>query len=171
MQHSEKFVCLEYSEVELMIPQKDAFSAIFCDSSCFVKDKNGNGKTIFNSQWIPYIDLDKYSFSRNLAVIAQNPSCEDSFESVTKKSKKVKTCLIINNKTLFPDEKYYGLITSTDCKVKEFSLSSFSLFSDFYNEYLKKKGIIASKFNQKISYLLNIDDFLREILKNREGEK
>ena len=59
MQHSEKFVCLEYSEVELMIPQKDAFSAIFCDSSCFVKDKNGNGKTIFNSQWIPYIDLDK----------------------------------------------------------------------------------------------------------------
>ena len=90
MQHSEKFVCLEYSEVELMIPQKDAFSAIFCDSSCFVKDKNGNGKTIFNSQWIPYIDLDKYSFSRNLAVTAQNPSCEDSFESVTKKSKKVK---------------------------------------------------------------------------------
>ena len=85
--------------------------------------------------------------------------------------KKVKTCLIVNNKTLFPDEKYYGLITSTDCKVKEFSLSSFSLFSDFYNEYLKKKGIIASKFNQKISYLLNIDDFLREILKNREGEK
>ena len=111
-----------------MIPQKDAFSAIFCDSSCFVKDKNGNGKTIFNSQWIPYIDLDKYSFSRNLAVIAQNPSCEDSFESVTKNSKKVKTCLIVNNKTLFPDEKYYGLITSTDCKVKEFSLSSFSLF-------------------------------------------
>ena len=55
--------------------------------------------------------------------------------------------------------------------MKEFSLSSFSLFSDFYNEYLKKKGIIASKFNQKISYLLNIDDFLREILKNREGEK
>ena len=117
------------------------------------------------------IDLDKYSFSRNLAVTAQNPSCEDSFESVTKNSKKVKTCLIVNNKTLFPDEKYYGLITSTDCKVKEFSLSSFSLFSDFYNEYLKKKGIIASKFNQKISYLLNIDDFLREILKNREGEK
>ena len=91
-----------------MIPQKDTFSAIFCDSSCFVKDKNGNGKTIFNSQWIPYIDLDNYSFSRNLAVTAQNPSCEDSFESVTKNSKKVKTCLIVNNKTLFPDEKYYG---------------------------------------------------------------
>lgn len=167
MQHSEKFVCLEYSNVELMIPQKDTFSAIFCDSSCFVKDKNGNGKTIFNSQWIPYIDLDKYYFSKKIPLAQQISSCKDSVEDL----KKVKTCLIVNNKTLFPDEKYYGLITSTDCKVKEFSLSSFSLFSDFYNEYLKKKGIIASKFNQKISYLLNIDDFLREILKNREGEK
>lgn len=153
-----------------MIPQKDAFSAIFCDSSCFVKDQHGNGKTIFNSQWIPYIDLDKYSFFHHSAT-SRNSFCQDSVENADDDSKKVKTCLIVNNKTLFPDEKYYGIITSTDCKVKEFSLSSFSLFSDFYNEYLKKKGIIASKFNQKISYLLNIDDFLREILKNREGEK
>ena len=72
MQHSEKFVCLEYSDVELMIPQKDAFSAIFCDSSCFVKDKNGNGKTIFNSQWIPYIDLDKYYFSKKIPLAKVN---------------------------------------------------------------------------------------------------
>lgn len=167
MQLSEKFVCLEYSDVELIIPQKDTFSAIFCDSSCYVKDQNGNGKTIFNSQWIPYIDLDKYSFSQNLTVTAPKSSCENSTEDL----KKVKTCLIVNNETLFPDEKYYGIITSTDCKVKEFHLSDFSLFSDFYNGYLQKKGIIASKFNQKIAYLLNIDVFLHEILKSQEGAK
>ena len=167
MQHSEKFVCLEYSDVELIIPQKDTFSAIFCDSSCFVKDQNGNGKTIFNSQWIPYIDLDKYSFSQNLTITAPKSSCENSTEDL----KKVKTCLIVNNETLFPDEKYYGIITSTDCEVKEFHLSDFSLFSDFYNGYLQKKGIIASKFNQKIAYLLNIDVFLHEILKSQEGAK
>lgn len=153
-----------------MIPQKDAFSAIFCDSFCFVKDQHGNGKTIFNSQWIPYVDLDKYSFSHHFDTVKKTSS-DDSAENTDDDSKKVKTCLIVNNKTLFPDEKYYGIITSTDCKVKEFRLSSFSLFSDFYNGYLQKKGIIASKFNQKIAYLLNIDVFLHEILKSQEGAK
>lgn len=157
MQHVEKFICLEYSDVDIIISQKTAFSAVFCNASCFIKDQNGNNKTIFNSKWIPFINIDECVSNLN-----KNQTDVD-----------IKTCIIVHNKSLYKNEQYFGLVTATDCKVKEFKFSSFSVFSDFYNVFLEKKGIIACRFeqevNSKIGYLVDIEKFLANIQKRVEA--
>lgn len=154
MQPSEKFIFLEYTNLEIIIPQKAAYSAVFCDTSCLIKDQDGNRKTIFNSQWIPYINIDE---------------CV-SFIDKTQKKIDIKTCIIIHNHSLYEKEKYFGIVTSSDCKVKEVKFSDFSPFSDYYNKIVKKNGIIACYFDRnstsKIGYLIDLEKFLFAIKQN-----
>lgn len=161
MRPCEKFICLEYSNLDIIISQKVAFSASFCNPSEFIKDKNGDDKTFFNSKWIPFIDVDKY--------VPQSDKNRDN-DNIG-----VKTCIVAHNKFLYENEPFFGLVTATDCKVKEFDFASFSIFSDLYNKFLEKKGIIACKFdaetNSKIGYLVDIEKFLLATLQNAGVKK
>ncbi len=148
MQRAENFICLEYSDIDIIISQKVALSAVCCDSRNFVKDKDGNDKTIFNSEWIPFVNIDRY--------VSKTVKIQDTYE--------IKTCIIVHNKSLYENEQYFGLVTAADCKVKEFDFSVFSVFSELYNKFLEKKGIIACRFtnktDSKIGYLVDIERFL-----------
>ena len=54
MQPSEKFIFLEYTNLEIIIPQKAAYSAVFCDTSCLIKDQDGNRKVSMNGSRIQF---------------------------------------------------------------------------------------------------------------------
>lgn len=159
---SEKFICLEYSDLDIIFPQKDAYTAVFCDDSNFHIDENGSKKFFFDKKLIPYINADDCTIYFN-----QNSSSK----SLSNSESRIKTCIVIHNKNLFENEKFYGLVTTSDCKVRELNFSSFSVFSDFYCSFLKKNGLIACRFDSKksskIGYLVDIEKVLQKVVKGR----
>jgi len=140
------FICLSYSSIEFLFPKEDIIAASFCDKSNLIKDVDGNLKVMVSSQYLPFIDAD-------VAVSKLNQEIHD---------KEIKTCIVIKNNGFFKDSENLAIVTSSDCKVIELPLDSFSLFSDIYSEDLKRKGIIACRFNEKIGYLIDIDKFLKK---------
>lgn len=151
MSSKENFISLSYGSVDYLIPKSDVFTAFICDSTNLVTDVDGKNEILFLSQKIPAYNLD------DLIAYGSNPASN------------LKTCIVIStadHKADFNND-YFGVITSSECKVISNSLDSFSVFSDFYGNTLKQKGIMACVLNKenchdnKIGYLLDVPLFIK----------
>lgn len=154
MSNKENFICLSYGSIDYLIPKSDVYTAFICDASNLVTDSDGKNRIIFLSQQIPCYNLDELITGEN-----QDTS-------------KFKTCIVIPSGQFKKDFKneYFGLITTSECKVLSESLDIFSVFSDFYGSKLKQKGIVACVLNKdnsrdsKIGYLVDISIFMKKML-------
>ena len=149
MNHSEKFVCLSYPELNVFIPQKNIPAVLCCKTEDFADGKLKISSIDNKTSFISFIDFDL---------------CAQSFFQHTE-VKKIKTAFLISNEQfsepIFESEKNLTVVTSAECFVIEKDASSFSLFSPLYFEHLKKMGIFACSFSEnKFGILIDIRKFL-----------
>ena len=149
MNHSEKFVCLSYPELNFFFPQKNIPAVLCCKTEDFADGKLKISSIDNKTSFISFIDFDL---------------CAQSFFQHTE-VKKIKTAFLISNEQfsepIFESEKNLTVVTSAECFVIEKDPSSFSLFSPLYFEHLKKMGIFACSFSEnKFGILIDIRKFL-----------
>lgn len=136
MANFQEFISISYSNIDFLILKDTVKTAFSCTEESI-------------SQLSKTIDFDKVALSLNQKIE----------ETDTKK------CILLNFSESSEENKQLALITSADCRVKQIKYKDFALFSDFYNECLKKKGILACSFLEDnfVSYLLDIEVFLHHL--------
>jgi len=146
------FICLKYKNIEFMISKEEVFTAVCSQPQSFINQETQNGlqrRFIFDSELLSYIDFDKIVETHfGISIPAE-----------------IRTAVIIKNTKIFEKEEYFALVTSASCRVNSIPLKNFSLFSNFYADAEKERGIIACRFeNDSISYLINPNDFIQRTL-------
>lgn len=142
MKECSKFVCIAAENINFLIPSSQVITSVYCNGGNYF----WNDQFIFENNTIPYIDF--YNDNTNLEYFGDVHYTE--------------TALVVKNKKLFEDQKYFAVVTSKECSVLEIEYRKFSLFSKKFEKEFEKKGFVACYFNnQKIYYLIDIEDFLK----------
>ncbi len=150
MSSAKRFTCLTYRNINFLIPNEQICTASCCDDSSFITDdREFISKVLFSGQQLDFIDFD---------------DCVRLFDTTALPSQ-IRTTIIIKNNHLFDDNsKYYGLLTSTDCKVQYIDEELLIKPSGFYKKLFAFIGIDAVFFrDDKVFYQLDINKFLGNI--------
>ena len=124
MQQLDQFVCIEYPQIDFLIPQKDVLSCVG------VKDVE---TSLLQNQHSGIVDFDEIAKKFN-----QSPRESD-----------IKTMIVLKG-----EEKQLSVITTQECRVFTMNYKDFGLFSDLYSKGFEHFGIFACSFDSSRMRLL-----------------
>ena len=138
MQKAEKFICISYPKIDFLIPGEFVISAVSISD--------------FDSSMMKGQTTGIFDFDEIASLFAQLP-----------REANIKTMMILKGDDDIP----VSVVTAQECKVCAVSLDEFSLFPDFYAEYLKKIGLLACVFeNKRIKLLIDIKKVMESVHKS-----
>ena len=133
MLQPEKFICIEYPQVDFLIPSD------FVVSSVGVKDLN---LSLLRDQDSGFFDFDEIA-----SQFIQIPREAD-----------IKTMIVLKTE----GEKRLSVVTTQECSISIVDLKEFGLFSDFYSEQFKKLGFLACSFkNEKLRLIIDVKNTIK----------
>lgn len=136
---SKNFICFSYFNIDFYILSENVSTSFFQDK--IIKIENS-----------PFLD--------NKSVINFDFFAE---KFLNKKIENVKnyTSIVFKKSEIFENNSEFTLLTSSKCKILEKPLSDFEVFSDFYQEFFLKIGIIAVTFiSENVGFLIDLENLL-----------
>ena len=132
MQQPEKFISIEYPQIDFLIPTEYILSTVG------VKDLE---MSLLHNQ-----DSGVFDFNEIASEFGQSP-----------RESEIKTMIVLK----VEDKPHLSIVTTQECRVCTIKLSDFGLFSDYYTNLLEKFGILACCFSeQKLRLLINAEDLI-----------
>ena len=142
MLQPEKFICIEYPQVDFLIPSD------YVVSSVGVKDLD---ISLLHDQSSGIFDFDEIAAG---------------FEQYPRKSD-IKTMIVLKS----DDNSHMSVVTTQECRVCTIKLKEFGLFSDFYTEQFQRFGILACSFkDNKIQMLMNVKETIDYMMNSQLEE-
>ena len=133
MLQPEKFICIEYPQVDFLIPSDLVVSSVG------VKDLN---LSLLRDQDSGFFDFDEIA-----SQFIQIPREAD-----------IKTMIVLKTE----GEKRLSVVTTQECSISIVDLKEFGLFSDFYSEQFKKLGFLACSFkNEKLRLIIDVKNTIK----------
>ena len=128
MLQPEQFICIEYPQIDFLIPSD------YVVSSVGVKDLD---ISLLHDQTSGIFDFDEIA---------------TSFLQIPRESE-IKTMIVLKSDS----DTHVSVVTTQECRVCKIKLKEFGLFSDFYSEHLQRFGVLACSFKEnRLRLLMNI---------------